>query len=114
MRNYVINITTLRIYICIFVTQFLQTQTAELKNVGDSPLTWSLVTAGISRLDDGTFRLVLPSGVPLPLPPVNIGPPENIRPPGEGEVGYLAPQESCTFSVQCSPGEGTPAIRRSL
>ena len=73
-------------------------------NVGDFPLTWTLMTSGISRVEDGTFRLVLPTGSPLPLPPVNIGP------PGEGEVGYLAPQESCKFSVHCSPSEDNSAI----
>ena len=67
----------------------------ELKNVGDSPLTWSLDTAGTKRLEDGTFCLVLPSGDPLPLPPAQ---------PSEGEVGYLDPEESFKFSVQCSPG----------
>ena len=74
-------------------------QLAELKNVGDSPLTWTLVTSGVKRIEDGTFRLVLPSGAPLTLPPTDIGP------PGVGELGYLAPQESFKFSVQCSPGE---------
>lgn len=73
-------------------------------NVGDSPLTWTLGLSAINRIEDGTFSLVLPSGSPLILPPTNIGP------PGEGAVGYLAPKESCRFSVQCSPGEPNTTI----
>ena len=72
-------------------------QVVEIKNVGNSPLTWTLVTSGIKRVEDGTFQFVMPSGYPLP--------PENSGPPSEGEVGYLAPQETCKISVQCSPGE---------
>ena len=74
-------------------------QSAELKNVGESPLTWRLQTSGVKRVEDETFRLVSASGAPLTLPPADISP------PGVGELGYLAPQESCRFSVQCRPGE---------
>ena len=81
----------------------LSLQPAELKNEGDSPIRWTLMTSGVKRLEDGTFRVVLPSGDPLSLPPPDFSSPG----PEEGEAGYLRPQESFRFSVQCCPGEQT-------
>ena len=81
-------------------------QPTELKNVGEFPILWTLLTSDVKRLEDGTFRLVLPSGEPLSLPPPDFG----SSSPGEGEVGHLRPQQVCRFTVQCSPGEYVPEI----
>lgn len=81
-------------------------QSTELKNVGNSPLKWTLLTSGIKRIEDKTFGFILPSGASLLLPPddsVSSG-------SGVGEVGYLAPQESFKFTVQCSPSKYAPVI----